>query len=204
MSRYSASPRPSSPLPNPYRWMLFVDGENLTARGEDLARSRMVSLKQGPHYQEKTFLWFPGTPAGQNLYTIGYPMQVGALRSYYYASVVGDVVRKNAVTDELWNLGFSPSVFRREKGTGRSKGVDISLATDLLSHAFRASYDVAVLVAGDGDYVPLVDEVKRLGRLVCVAFFEGTGLSPDLRLRADSFCELETWFLERWRGVKAG
>jgi hypothetical protein len=179
--------------------MLFVDGENFTLRGQDLAEKHGVALQTGEWFEEKTLLWMPGTPAGQNLYKVGYPMQVGALRAYYYASVVGDDARRATVTAALWNLGFAPAVFRREKATGRSKGVDISLATDLLSDAFRASYDVAVLVAGDGDYAPLVDEVKRLGRLVCLAFFDGSGLNQELRLRADSFCELDSWFLTRWR-----
>ena len=44
----------------------------------------------------------------------------------------------------------------------RAKGVDIALTKDLLSHAFLDNYDAVVLVAGDGDYVPVVEELKRL------------------------------------------
>ena len=33
---------------------------------------------------------------------------------------------------------------------------------------FEDHYDVAVLIAGDGDYVPLVEEVKSLGKVVYV------------------------------------
>ena len=39
---------------------------------------------------------------------------------------------------------------------------------------------VAVLVAGDGDYVPLITEVKRLGKVVYVVFFNDYGLSTEL------------------------
>ena len=68
-----------------------------------------------------------------------------------------------------------------QKVKGRpSKGVDIALTCDMLSHASHDNYDVAVLIAGDGDYVPLVDEVKRLGKLVHLVFFQSTGLNPKL------------------------
>ena len=49
----------------------------------------------------------------------------------------------------------------------------------MLSHAFRDNYEVAVLVAGDGDYVPVVQEVQRLGKIVFVWFFENEGLNPN-------------------------
>jgi len=42
----------------------------------------------------------------------------------------------------------------------RSKRVDSTLATDMRTHAHRKNYDIAVLVAGDEDYVPLVEAVK--------------------------------------------
>jgi len=48
----------------------------------------------------------------------------------------------------------------------------------MLSHAFLNNYDVATLIAGDADYVPLVEEVKRLGKVVYVLFFVSNGLSP--------------------------
>jgi uncharacterized LabA/DUF88 family protein len=57
-----------------------------------------------------------------------------------------------------------------------------------------------VLVAGDGDYVPLVREVKRLGKIVCIAFFSEPkhGLSPELRVESDYFFPLEEKFRPAW------
>lgn len=69
----------------------------------------------------------------------------------------------------------------------------------MLSHAFLGNYDAAVLVAGDADYVPLVEEVKRLGKLVHVAFFGSQGLSPELRRSADQFCEIAGDFAAAWK-----
>jgi len=105
-----------------------------------------------------------------------------------------------SVRERLWEIGFQPEVFKRLRNRDRAKGVDIALATDLLGNAHRDNYDAAVLLAGDGDYVPLVEEVKRLGKQVHVAFFdtEGLGLSPELRLASDHFWILEPAFANAW------
>jgi uncharacterized LabA/DUF88 family protein len=68
----------------------------------------------------------------------------------------------------------------------------------MLSHAFLDNYDVAVLVAGDGDYLPLVREVQRLGKRVYVAFFESSGLNPELSLVADGFHALDGLLFSTW------
>jgi uncharacterized protein (TIGR00288 family) len=67
--------------------------------------------------------------------------------------------------------------------------VDITLATEMLGHAHRKNYDIAVLVAGDEDYVPLAEAVKREGRQV-VLWFVKDGLSPALQGAADHFWDL--------------
>ena len=73
-----------------------------------------------------------------------------------------------------------------------------ALTKDMLSHAFRDNYEVAVLVAGDGDYVPVVQEVQRLGKIVFVWFFENEGLNPKLKLAADHFFDFTPHFLRSW------
>jgi uncharacterized LabA/DUF88 family protein len=73
----------------------------------------------------------------------------------------------------------------------KAKAVDIMLTKDLLSNAFLDNYDIAVLVAGDGDYVPVVNEIKRQGKIVLILFFRDFGLNPKLRLAADAFISLE-------------
>ena len=60
----------------------------------------------------------------------------------------------------------------------------------MLSHAFRKNYDIAVLVAGDEDYVPLVKAVMSEGRRV-VIWFLSDGLSPKLVDAADHFFDLD-------------
>ncbi|MCX6818565.1 MAG: NYN domain-containing protein [Candidatus Aenigmarchaeota archaeon] len=51
------------------------------------------------------------------------------------------------------------------------KGDDIHLATDMLSMAYENVYDTAVLVSGDGDFVPAITRVQKLGKKVENAYF---------------------------------
>jgi uncharacterized LabA/DUF88 family protein len=103
------------------------------------------------------------------------------------------------VEESLWRLGFTPKVFKKQKER-KSKGVDISLTTDMLTHAFQNHFDVAILMAGDGDYGPLVGRVKSLGKLLWVWFFgdEKDGLSPALRRSSDVMLPLDAHFSENW------
>ena len=51
------------------------------------------------------------------------------------------------------------------------KGDDIYLATDMLSFAYENVYDIAILVSGDGDFVPVIKKVQKLGKNVENAYF---------------------------------
>ncbi|MFX0022882.1 MAG: NYN domain-containing protein [Candidatus Hermodarchaeota archaeon] len=44
------------------------------------------------------------------------------------------------------------------------KKVDIKIAIDMISLAYEDAYDTAVLVSGDGDFLPLVKKIKTLGK----------------------------------------
>jgi len=54
----------------------------------------------------------------------------------------------------------------------RRSCVDVALATKMLYFAaLPAAYDVAVLVTGDQDYVPVVRAVRSLGKRTMLASF---------------------------------
>ncbi len=42
------------------------------------------------------------------------------------------------------------------------KKVDINIAIDVVSLAYEDAYDTAVLVSGDGDFLPVVKKIKRI------------------------------------------
>jgi hypothetical protein len=188
--------------PHLRRWMLFIDGENFTLRAQKLAQERGVTLTEGPNYMRDVFVWLPGlrpTTAITNTENTPLQVQPHAVRAHYYTSVVGDDQKVQEVRNALWSLGFHPEVFKKSRKEEKAKGVDIALTKDLLSHAFLNNYDVAVLFSGDGDYVPVVNEVKRLGKAVYVCAFSQFGLSNELRLASDMFFENEPFFTDQWK-----
>jgi uncharacterized LabA/DUF88 family protein len=192
------------------RWMVFIDGENLTSRGEQLASLEGLSLTRGPFYEPGVFVWMPTVSPAVIHHVLASQEQdwqwvreldENGTRAHYYTTAVGSEDVRDAHRGALWNLGFSPYVFKKEKSTSKTKGVDVTLTKDVLSHAFQDNYDAAFLVAGDGDYVPLVEEVKRRGKIVYVAFFDGNptlGMSSDLRLASDRFISLNKTFVATW------
>ena len=46
------------------------------------------------------------------------------------------------------------------------KKIDIQIAIDMVSLAYENAYDTAVLVSGDGDFVPVLRKVKELDKKV--------------------------------------
>jgi len=54
------------------------------------------------------------------------------------------------------------------KGQIFQKGIDVQLAVDLVTHAFRDNFDVAVVCSGDIDLLESLKIVKSLGKIVVV------------------------------------
>lgn len=78
--------------------------------------------------------------------------------------------------------------FHVSKGTlsgRRQKEVDVSLAVDMLTHAFYKNMEEAVLVAGDLDFRPVVEALVRLGTYVILKSVKKS-VSPDLEWAADA------------------
>jgi len=59
------------------------------------------------------------------------------------------------------------------------KGVDVKLALDVLDYAHTDRFDIAVLVTGDEDFVPLVNKITSLGKQALIAHFQFDGWSTD-------------------------
>ena len=51
-------------------------------------------------------------------------------------------------------------------------GVDVNMAIDISDRASTSHCDVIVIVSGDGDFTPVIDNVYRKGKKVEVAAFE--------------------------------
>lgn len=123
------------------------------------------------------------------------------LRAYFYTGVPSgnlpkevyeDFKKQKGFLNELQNLGIKVKTMPLKKTPEGfiEKGIDILIATDMVSLAFRNAYDTAILVSGDSDYVPVIEEIQSLGKRVENASFKRES-SYNLRKVCDEFIELD-------------
>ncbi len=129
------------------------------------------------------------------------------IRIYYYNARVGRKEEPERYRDQDAFFDSVSQIPYTELRLGRlvyqnwpnsppyEKGVDIQLATDMLSHSCKNNYDVAVLVAGDSDYVCALQAVKDSGKNVEVALFGKERTSKLLRDVADKVITIDGRFL---------
>lgn len=67
----------------------------------------------------------------------------------------------------------------------------MELACDMVLFAKQDLYDVAILVSGDGDFIPAVERIKDMGKIVEVASFSDE-ICGELRLLSDRFWNLDS------------
>jgi uncharacterized LabA/DUF88 family protein/cold shock CspA family protein len=73
-----------------------------------------------------------------------------------------EVVEKERFFDDMLSkLGITPHYLPLVRDA--EKGIDVWFALDVFDMAIRDSYDVAVLITGDGDFVPLVQKLNERG-----------------------------------------
>ncbi len=75
------------------------------------------------------------------------------------------------------------------KGQIFQKGVDVQLAVDLVSHAFRDNFDIAVVCSGDIDLLESLKIVKSLGKTV-VLMSHPLITARALRKEADFYIDM--------------
>jgi len=169
------------------RLMAFVDGSNLLAATGNAIQSK-IRVEHPP-------------PAAIDLCTSmvravirrlkgdAFCYDCKHIRTYWFGSIQGSGQDRDNVLDQLSSRAVQPVVFPRRKGA-REKRVDIAIAREMLLQASSKNYDLALLVAGDADYIDLVHDLKRLGVRVIGSFFNSQELSSELRRSFDYFHEL--------------
>lgn len=73
------------------------------------------------------------------------------------------------------------------------KGVDVSLATDILRHAWQETCEVCIIVSGDQDFKDAIEVAKDKGIKIWVASFKSS-LSKEISLTADKVILLDELF----------
>ena len=72
---------------------------------------------------------------------------------------------------DLMHAGVEAKYLPMSQSQGE-KGIDVALAVDAMQVGRDGKIDVAVLVTGDGDFVPLVRALMKDGTRILAAFFE--------------------------------
>jgi uncharacterized LabA/DUF88 family protein len=114
-----------------------------------------------------------------------YSSEFALIRRFWFSSYAGNDNDYSSLRIKLRELDFEPILFKKHQDK-KEKGVDIALTKEMLVNAFNSNFDIAILFAGDEDYVSLVNEVKRYGPIIMGAFFN-KGLSPELQFAFDYF-----------------
>ncbi len=102
---------------------------------------------------------------------------------------------EQAALNKLRSIGFR--LITREAMVWRKdhyeqKEVDVSLAVEMMEHALMNHYDVAIVVSGDRDYIPVIQKVQAAGKRVEVASYEEFISSDrELPMTADVYHKLK-------------
>jgi uncharacterized LabA/DUF88 family protein len=145
--------------------MIFIDGGYLRSSLKEMFDTDQIDFK-GLTYLI-TGLWSWGTVHGE------------FVRAYYYDAIVAprdeEFDEQNAYVDEIRNCeGYEVRLGRLVKSSGgyRQKGVGILMTLDMITKAFLNHYEIAYLLAGDDDFVDLVQSVKALtGKRIYIVYF---------------------------------
>lgn len=89
-----------------------------------------------------------------------------------------------AAVEKLPNVYIKFGALNGTNGALTEKNLDTQLTTDMITGAALGTYDVAILVSNDGDYVSAVTGVKQFGKKVETIFFRGY-FSINLRKVSD-------------------
>jgi uncharacterized LabA/DUF88 family protein len=171
---------------------VYVDNSNVWIEGQHIEAVRLGLAADPPDAARRRITSRWSYDFGR-LYDLACPPEEQIGRSILFGS-------RPPPNDSLWERaraeGFEVKVFDRN-AANKEKQVDTSLATLMVEDCFKymrpERHDKAVLVAGDGDFIPPVRSVQSRGLKVRVVFWRH-GTSRELRGAADEFRELDPHF----------
>jgi uncharacterized LabA/DUF88 family protein len=162
----------------------FVDGSYLRTQAERLCGSPFIDIKGLASH-----------------ITVERGVRDGRLIRAYYDDAeatdssdpvdpkVADYWKRVERMDDV-ELRFGHLRARSRKTPRQQKGVDVLLAVDLVVGSFTRVFDATILISGDADFVPAIDEAKRRGVVVILCGFRSS-MSEVLIDACDRMYELD-------------
>lgn len=117
--------------------------------------------------------------------------KTSAYQAFFYTGIDSTNQHQQEFLLRLQQFGYqivSKAVIKRADGS-RKANLDVELALDLVELA--NTYDTAIVVSGDGDFIPAIKRVQRLGKRVEVVGCGATTSQKLLEL-ADDYLDLAT------------
>ncbi len=75
--------------------------------------------------------------------------------------------------------------------------MDVEMAIDIIKMAHVVKPNIIILASGDGDFVPVICEIRKMGIRAEVAGFNST-MSRQLPLKASSIIDLDRYYKEHY------
>lgn len=179
--------------------IILIDGENLLLRYEAMVAGGKTP-KSSVTYSPGRYTWAP---------EITETYKFNLARVSYYTTFVGDNDAIEQLNNEIASQEYeyqssayhgvgtlNPHVYKKEKQSAKTKSVDINLSIDALRHAYKGNIDKLIIISGDGDYLPLVQEVMRQGISVSICALS-EGCHPALIYVPDDFHDIDEYFFEK-------
>jgi uncharacterized LabA/DUF88 family protein len=135
-------------------------------------------------------------------------------RAIYVCSCAGDEDKAHEMRVQLRNYGFEPIVVRESKSRQQQrittreqcglmekpKGCDIAIATRMVADAAADLYDCCFLFTSDADFLPAIEAVRGMGKIVWVfGFASALPERSPYRYLPDRFVDLRGYLEDVWR-----
>lgn len=185
------------------KMMVFIDGENITHRYQDMINKGYQPKNDGKiKHIKDVCVWHNDITLINRIID-----KHEIVRAIYYTYATGDDIKIQEIVGTIKSYTFYkynysalpnilyPCVFKKKSQSISGKGVDIKMTIDIMNHVYCNNIDTVYLITGDGDFIPVVDEVIRCGKQIYLAAFS-SGLNPELKNRVDCFVSLD-WMLEK-------
>ena len=178
--------------PSLTRLMAFVDGGYLRTEYKRKYNLELIDFTKLKNRLESEFNANCGGKYNGDLVRVYYYDAIVEPTNSHYNEQQEFFSRIRSVNGYHVQLGKLTPTGKNGTGSLKQKGVDVQLAVDMITKAYQDQYDFAILLAGDGDFVNVVNAVKDSGKRVFGMYFR-EHISDDLYDLLDARIEIDNF-----------
>ena len=183
------------------RVVIFIDGTNLFHALWECYRTHILDIKELAAKlccvnRELVQVRYYYSPFIKQINSHMYAIQqryIEAIKKHDNVHIIeGKYVRKPVLLKRETMNKIKSSLTPDDLWTYVEKGIDVKISVDMITLALKDVYDTAILVSGDGDFVPVINQLKELRKSVQVAMFMNDNRkSYDLKEHSTSIIRMD-------------